>query len=52
MPYIGICADWDSKKGRSNVPNGYVKSVIKAGGVPIILPLVDDENAWTKMINW
>jgi putative glutamine amidotransferase len=51
MPYIGICADWDSKKGRSNVPNGYVKAVIKAGGVPIILPLVDDENAWTKMIN-
>jgi len=51
MPYIGLCADWDSKKGRSNMPNSYVNAVIKAGGVPIILPLVDDETAWTKMID-
>lgn len=40
-PVIGISAS-QSGQGGSNVPGAYVNAVIKAGGIPVIIPLTDD----------
>jgi len=38
QPLIGISCSYDEDLGRFYLPGGYIESVIKAGGVPVILP--------------
>lgn len=49
MPIIGICADWDETRLRSNLPNDYVRTLLAAGAVPLILPIGGEEATWQKM---
>lgn len=51
MITIGISPDWDKQKGRINIPNDYINAVLRAGGLPILFPLVDDEESWKAMID-
>lgn len=51
MPIIGITADWDDEKKRSNLPNDYVHAVLAADGVPMILPVGGEEKNWKKMVD-
>lgn len=37
-PLIGISCSYDAKDGRFFLAEAYVKSIIKAGGMPVILP--------------
>lgn len=50
MITIGITPDWDTLKGRINIPNDYITAVMRAGALPILFPLVDSEEAWKAMI--
>lgn len=49
MPIIGLCANWNSERGRSDMPNDYVLAILRAGGTPIILPICGDKAHWKKM---
>ena len=51
MITIGISPDWDTKKGRINIPNEYISAVMRAGALPLLFPLVDDVTAWKAMID-
>lgn len=51
MITIGISPDWDTKKGRINIPNDYITAVMRAGALPLLFPLVDNEDAWKAMID-
>lgn len=41
MITIGISPDWDTQKGRINIPNDYITAVLRAGGLPLLFPLLD-----------
>lgn len=41
-PLIGISAGHYNETNSSGAPNSYVNAVIKAGGIPIIIPIVDN----------
>ena len=51
MITIGISPDWDTQKGRINIPNDYITAVLRAGGLPLLFPLLDSEEAWKAMID-
>ncbi len=38
------------KQGENNVPNTYIISVRKAGGIPVILPVTDDPQVIARMV--
>lgn len=38
QPLIGITCSYDQKEGRFFLPEAYTQAVIKAGGVPVIMP--------------
>ena len=48
-PYIGISANW--KDGLSCIANTYVQAVLKAGGAPILIPVITDIEALTAIVN-
>ena len=47
-PVIGLSATYES--GQNNVPNTYIISVRKAGGIPVILPVTDDPAIIARMV--
>lgn len=51
MPFIGITADWNDEKKCSTLPNDYVRAVLAAGGVPLILPIGGEEKVWKSMVD-
>ena len=51
MITICISANWDTEKRRVNMPNDYITAVIRAGGLPLLCPLTDDEAVWKAMID-
>lgn len=51
MITIGIGANWDDKTKRINMPNDYITAVIRAGGLPLLFPLSDNETVWRGMID-
>ncbi|MDD4711448.1 MAG: gamma-glutamyl-gamma-aminobutyrate hydrolase family protein [Eubacteriales bacterium] len=51
MALIGLCANWNARSGRSDIPADYVIAVILSGGTPVVLPLAGDERVWKKMID-
>lgn len=50
MPIIALCANWNSELKRSDMPNDYVRSIILAGGTPIIMPIAGGEKEWSKVL--
>lgn len=48
MITIGIGANWDDKTKRINMPNDYITAVIRAGGLPLLFPLSDNETVWRE----
>ena len=51
MITIGIGANWDNKNKRINMPNDYITAVIRAGALPLLFPLTDNELVWKAMID-
>lgn len=51
MQLVGLCANWNEDTRRSDMPQGYIDAVLQAGGVPVILPLCDNESAWKDMLD-
>ena len=51
MITIGISPDWDTQKGRINIPNDYITAVLRAGALPLLFPLAGSEEAWKAMID-
>lgn len=51
MITIGIGANWDTQRKRLNMPNDYITAVIRAGGLPLLFPLTDNEAVWKAMID-
>ena len=49
-PVIGLSSAWSNGENAS-VPTTYVESVIRAGGVPIVFPIVDDEDLISAMLD-
>lgn len=47
-PVIGLSATYET--GQNNVPNTYIISVRKAGGIPVILPVTDDPAIIARMV--
>ena len=50
LPLIGISGTFGENKS-SSVPGTYVRSVLRAGGVPVILPINDNPDVIEKMIS-
>ncbi|HHV03980.1 MAG: gamma-glutamyl-gamma-aminobutyrate hydrolase family protein [Bacteroidales bacterium] len=48
VPVIGLSATYETSQ--SSVPNTYIISVRKAGGIPVILPATDDLKAIARMV--
>jgi len=49
LPIIGISGA-HSTEGATNVSFTYIKSVLRAGGVPVILPIIDDIEVIKRMV--
>ncbi|SHJ45187.1 gamma-glutamyl-gamma-aminobutyrate hydrolase family protein [Tepidibacter formicigenes] len=52
-PIIGITTFWENKPRKlyDSVSHNYIKSVYLAGGIPILIPLVEDENTVNSYLN-
>lgn len=48
-PRIGISCSWSASE--ISVPNTYITSVIKAGGLPVIIPLSDNEELLAEQLD-
>lgn len=48
-PIIGISSTWGGGTATS-APLNYVKSVMRAGGVPVVLPVTDDTELLSRML--
>jgi putative glutamine amidotransferase len=51
MITIGIGANWDPVRKRINMPNDYITAVIRAGALPVLLPLTDNQPVWDAMVD-
>lgn len=51
MITIGINANFDTEKQRINMPNDYITAIIRAGALPVLLPLTDREDVWRAMVD-
>lgn len=51
MITIGINANFDTVKRRINMPNDYITAIIRAGALPVLLPLTDNEDVWHAMVD-
>ncbi len=50
-PIIGVMPLWDEEKKSLWMLPGYMEGVIEAGGIPVMMPLTDDEYILEKLIN-
>jgi gamma-glutamyl-gamma-aminobutyrate hydrolase PuuD len=51
MLTIGINTNFDTEKKRINIPNDYINCIIRAGALPVLLPLTDNEDIWRAMVD-
>lgn len=49
-PVIGI-SDTHKEATNASVPRSYVDAVLQAGGIPVVIPLIHDENEMIELIN-
>ena len=47
QPVIGVVPLWDEYRNSIWMIPGYMDGIIKAGGLPVILPFTDDEKTLT-----
>ena len=50
-PIVGVMPLWDEKKDSIWMLPGYMDGVSQAGGIPIILPLSDDKNEISQLVD-
>ena len=50
MRLIGLTPTQDENTGRITVNQDYVDAVIRAGALPVLLPLTDKEELWDEML--
>ena len=43
MPVIALTPSWDADRDRLSLPQSYVDAVLSAGGVPVVIPHIQDE---------
>jgi putative glutamine amidotransferase len=48
QPVIGVVPLWDEYRNSIWMIPGYMDGIIKAGGLPVILPFTDDENVFNQ----
>ena len=48
QPVIGVVPLWDEYRNSIWMIPGYMDGIIKAGGLPVILPFIDDENIFNQ----
>ena len=51
MRLIGVTPDLDTPTGRLYLNRDYPEAVLRAGGLPVMLPLTAEESAWETMLN-
>lgn len=51
MPVIALSPMWDDDKARSCMSHDYVAAVEHAGGAPMILPFINNENALRELLS-
>lgn len=49
QPLIGVTPLWDSERGTTWMEPGYLQSVERAGGIPVVLPLTGDQTALEQL---
>ncbi len=50
-PIIGLMPLWDEKKDSVWMLPGYMEGISRAGGIPVVLPLSDDEEVLEQVVN-
>lgn len=51
MVTIGVTPMWDEASRRAYINQDYLDSVLRAGGLPLVLPLCDSRDAWEQMLD-
>ena len=49
-PVIGVMPLWDERKDSIWMLPGYLDGIAKAGGLPIVFPLTDDEDSLSQLV--
>ncbi len=49
-PIIGVMPLWDGKMKSVWIHSGYIDGVIRAGGVPVLLPMTEDEEVFCEAL--
>ena len=49
-PIIGVMPLWDEAKKSVWIHSGYIDGVVRAGGVPVLLPLTEDEDVFCRAL--
>ena len=50
-PLIGVVPSWDDTLDRLWMLPGYFDGIIEAGGIPVMLPLTDDETTIEQLVS-
>lgn len=50
-PLIGVVPLWDDKLNSLWMLPGYFDGIIEAGGIPVMLPLTDDETTIEQLVS-
>jgi putative glutamine amidotransferase len=50
MPLIGITPGYDYDNNRMYIRNGYTEGIIRAGGLPFLIPLTSDKKVWEEAL--
>jgi putative glutamine amidotransferase len=48
---IGLTPVWDEKSNRICMPNDYINAIVRAGALPVVLPLTADHGTCEAMLN-
>lgn len=51
MITIGISTNFDTEKRRINIPNDYITAIIRAGALPVLMPMTDNEAVWRASVD-
>lgn len=49
-PLIGITPGYDFDKNMAYMKDGYYEGIIKAGGIPLLLPLTEDDEVLSELV--
>jgi len=49
-PFIGVTPGFNYKKEKLYIKNGYMQGIIEAGGVPVLIPVTEDETILGEIV--